>query len=76
MNIFHKSRKVELPVEKCCGVTALEIRMPGKPLLLFCPKCGRKWEPARVDPKLSDTLTYFKVLDSCLEEVFQTSNKK
>ncbi|HVP22242.1 MAG TPA: hypothetical protein VMS73_10320 [Anaerolineaceae bacterium] len=76
MNLFRKSHKAELLAEKCCGVIALEIQAPGKPLLLFCPKCGRKWEPAPVDPKLIEAITYFEVLGSCLEDVFQVAGKK
>ncbi len=76
MNLIRKVHKVEFPVEKCCGVIALEIQAPNKPLLLFCPKCGRKWEPAPVDPQLAEAITYFEVLGSCLENVFLTPIKK
>jgi len=76
MNLFRKSHKADLPLEKCCGVPALAIQAPGKPLILFCPKCGRKWEPPPVDPQLAEAITYFEVLDNCLEDVFRITSKK
>jgi hypothetical protein len=75
MGLFRKRNKVNLLLEKCCGLIPLEIQQPGKPLLLFCPRCGRKWQPAELDPKLDETVEYFEVLDTCLEQLFQNSDK-
>lgn len=73
---MRKVRSAYYEIEECCGVAALEIQKPGKPILLFCPKCGRKWTPAECDPLPDDTLIYFETLGTCLEKVFQAPLRK
>jgi hypothetical protein len=70
MKVDWNTNKIKLRLRECCGQPALEIQDPGKPLLLYCPTCGRTWDPFEQDPELTNTLTYFKVLLKSLEKVF------